>query len=106
MPYMRKTYKTERRKYRSAFSELVNVQLKFALHIKSQDKDFDDSMVRIQSLRTRNTRTEMDSEYPFSVKYMCSNYPFSIALKILNCFARNLGTLYVCTVIKPVVFSV
>ena len=27
-------------------------------------------MVKIQSLGTRNTRTESDSEYPFNVKYV------------------------------------
>ena len=55
---------------------------------------FDDSMVRIQSLRTRNTRTENDSEYPFSVKYVLE-LPVQYCSKNTELFCARLGN-FIC----------
>ena len=67
---------------------------KFAFHIKSQDKDFDESMVKLQSLGTRNTRTESDSEYPFNVKYVLE-IPVQYCSKNTELFCTRLGN-FIC----------
>ena len=57
---------------------------------KCEDKDFDDLKVKIQSLRTRNIYTEMDSEYPFNVKYVLEK-PVQYCSKNTELFCARLG---------------
>ena len=51
-------------------------------------------MVKFQSLGTRNTRTESDSEYPFNVKYMLK-IPVQYCSKNTELFFTRLGN-FIC----------
>ena len=64
-------------------------------------KDSNNSLIKSnnKTFNTRNTRTEFDSNYPLSVKYVLI-IPVQYCSNKLSCSARVFGTFSLCTVVK------